>query len=174
MQSNDARIIRGAALPTATVGVLATLVAALLAGGRGAGGVALGVLVAATFFGVGLLSLNHVGQRWPELFFGAAFLIYTTQMGLLLVLLLVLRGADFLDGQAFAAGVLVGAAVWLAGQVRGHLRVKTLYVEVDRKPEDRKPGDRAAEGRTPEGHSPESAGERSADGRSTVTPGGPA
>ncbi|MDT0270006.1 hypothetical protein RM844_27370 [Streptomyces sp. DSM 44915] len=150
MQSNDARIIRGAAIPTAAVGVLASVVAALLAGGQGAGGVALGVFVSAAFFALGLLSLNHVGQRWPELFFGAAVLIYTTQMGLLLVLLLVLRGADFLDGQAFAIGIVIGTTVWLAGQVRGHMTAKTLYVQVE------------AESKT------------AADERSAVTPGGQA
>ncbi|MDT0341430.1 hypothetical protein [Streptomyces litchfieldiae] len=132
MQSNDARIIRGAAIPTAAVGVLATAVGAGVAGVDGASGVAFGVLVAAAFFGGGLLSLGYVGRRWPDLFFGAAFLIYTTQMGILLVLLLLLRDASFLNGRAFAAGVLAGLATWLAGQVRAHLRLKTLYVEPER------------------------------------------
>ncbi|MDT0441340.1 MULTISPECIES: hypothetical protein [unclassified Streptomyces] len=132
MQSNDARIVRGAAIPTAVAGVLATVIGAVVAGGDGAGGVALGVLVAAVFFGGGLISLGYVGRRWPDLFFGAAFLIYTTQMGFLLGLLLLLRDASFLNGRAFAAGVLAGTAVWLAGQVRAHTKVKTLYVEPDK------------------------------------------
>ncbi|RBM20438.1 hypothetical protein [Streptomyces sp. PT12] len=131
MQSNDARIIRGAAIPTAVVGVLAVAIGAVTAGVDGAGGVALGVLVAAVFFGGGQLSLGYVGRRWPETFFGAAFLIYTTQMGFLLGLLLLLRDASFLDGRAFAAGVLAGTAAWLGGQVRAHGKLKTLYVEPD-------------------------------------------
>ncbi|WP_062212461.1 hypothetical protein [Streptomyces sp. NBRC 109706] len=129
MQSIDARIIRGAAIPTAAVGAVATVVAALLAGASGAGGTALGVFVAAAFFAIGLLSLGYVGQRWPELFLGAAFLIYTTQMGLLLLLLVLLKDADFLNGRAFAIGVVVGTVVWLAGQARSHLTAKILYVE---------------------------------------------
>ncbi|WP_059012053.1 hypothetical protein [Streptomyces specialis] len=129
MQSNDARIIRGAAIPTAAVGAVAMAIGAVVAGGDGASGVALGVLVAAGFFAIGLLALTMVGQRWPDLFFGAAVLIYTTQMGLLLGLLLLLRDASFLNGRAFAAGVLVGTATWLAAQVRVHMTLKVLYVE---------------------------------------------
>ncbi|MFR9725012.1 hypothetical protein ACL02R_16850 [Streptomyces sp. MS19] len=128
MQSNDARIIRGAAIPTAAVGVLAVAVGAVTAATDGAVGVALGVLVAAGFFALGMVSLSAVGDRWPELFMGAALLIYTTQMGLLLVLLLLLRDASFLDGRAFAAGVVVGIAAWLGGTVRAHVTSKTPYV----------------------------------------------
>lgn len=129
MQSNDARIIRGAAIPTAAAGVLTVTGAAIAAGADGAVGAALGVLVAAAFFGSGLLALAEVGRRWPDLFFGAAFVVYTTQMGVLLLLLLLLRDASFLHGRAFACGVAVGTAVWLAGQVRVHMRLKTPYVE---------------------------------------------
>lgn len=128
MQSNDAAIIRGAAIPTAAVGVLAVAIGAAVAAVDGAVGVALGVLLAAFFFGGGLLSLGYVGRRWPELFFGAAFLIYTTQMVLLAAALFLLRDASFLNTRAFAIGVMAGTAAWLAGQVRAHVRTKTPYV----------------------------------------------
>lgn len=128
MQSNDARIIRGAAIPTAAVGVLAVAVGALAAGLDGAVGAALGVALAAAFFAAGLVTLTAVEQRWPDLFLGAALLIYTTQMGLLLAALLLLRDASFLHGAAFAAGVLAGTAAWLGGQIRVHLRLKIPYV----------------------------------------------
>ncbi len=54
--------------------------------------------------------------------------IYTTQMGVLFVVLILLRDASFLHGRSFAIGVMVGTAVWLAGQVRAHLRLKIPYV----------------------------------------------
>ncbi|MDT0319758.1 hypothetical protein [Streptomyces millisiae] len=128
MQSNDAAIIRGAAIPTAAVGVLAVAIGAAVAAVDGAVGVALGVLLAAFFFGGGLLSLGYVGRRWPELFFGAAFLIYTTQMVLLAAALFLLRDASFLNARAFAIGVVAGTVAWLGGQVRAHVRIKTPYV----------------------------------------------
>jgi ATP synthase protein I len=55
--------------------------------------------------------------------------VYTTQIGLLLALLFLLRDADFLNGRAFGAGVLVAAVAWLAGQTRAGLTLKTPYVE---------------------------------------------
>jgi ATP synthase protein I len=128
MQSNDARILRGAAVPTAVAGVLATATGAFLSGAEGAYSVALGVFIAAAFFALGLLALGYVNHRWPELFFGAAMVIYTSQMGVLFVVLILLRDAAFLHGRAFAAGVLVGTAVWLVGQVRAHMNLKILYV----------------------------------------------
>ncbi|GAA1900167.1 hypothetical protein GCM10009716_07510 [Streptomyces sodiiphilus] len=129
MQSNDARIIRGAAIPTAVVGVIVTAAGAVVAGADGALGAALGSLVAAAFFGVGLVALGHVGHRWPELFFGAAFLIYTTQVVLLVIAMALLRDATFLNGRAFAAGVLACLFAWLTGQVVAHVRLKAPYVD---------------------------------------------
>jgi ATP synthase protein I len=129
MQSNDARIVRRAAVPTAAAGALAAGIAAVVAGASGALGTALGVVVAGAFFGLGLAAMIWVGHRHPELFLPAGFLVYTTQMGLLLGLLLLLRDASFLNGRAFAAGVLVGAAAWLTGQVRANITLKVPYVE---------------------------------------------
>ncbi|GAB3116770.1 hypothetical protein GCM10027160_26290 [Streptomyces calidiresistens] len=128
MQPNDARIIRGAALFTAAAGALAILVGALAAGGAGALGVFLGVLVGFLFFASGQFGLARVGHRWPELFMAAALVIYITQVGVLLVLMILLRDATFLNGPAFGAGVLVAMFAWIIGQIRTNLKVKTPYV----------------------------------------------
>ncbi|MEO3749660.1 hypothetical protein [Streptomyces sp. B6B3] len=129
MQSNDARIIRGAALPSAAVGALAVVIAAVAAGAEGALGAALGALLAAGFFGLGQLALIRASRRWPELFLGIGFLVYITQIGVLLGLLFLLRDASFLNGRAFGAGVLVGTVGWLVGQTRANFTLKTPYVE---------------------------------------------
>lgn len=128
MQSDNARIIRGAAALTAAAGVLAVVGGAIVAGGGAALGVALGVLVAGLFFASGQTALAVVARRWPELFLGAGFLIYVTQVGALLGVMLVLRDASFLNGRAFATGALVGLVAWLAGQIRANLKAKTAYV----------------------------------------------
>lgn len=129
MQSPDARVIRGAAIPAVAAGALAAVLGAVLAGADGALGVALGAALAAAFFGLGLLALVQIGRRWPELLLGGGLLVYTTQVGALLVLLLALRDASFLNGRAFAAGVLVAAAAWLVGQTRASMTLKVPYVE---------------------------------------------
>lgn len=129
MQSNDARILRGAAIPTAAVGVGAVVIAGIVAGGKGALGAALGALVGTLFFAVGLYALGVVGKRWPELFLGSALLIYMTQIAALLIVLLVFRDATFMNGRSFGFAALACALVWPAAQTWMSMRVKTLYVE---------------------------------------------
>ncbi|WP_165986146.1 hypothetical protein [Streptomyces sp. YIM 98790] len=128
MQSNDARILRGAALVTAVAGVLAVAVGALAGGGRAALGIALGVLVAGAFFASGQAALARIAARRPEVFLSAALFVYVSQVGVLMVMVLLLRDASFLDGKAFGTGVLVGLAAWLGGQIRANLKAKTAYV----------------------------------------------
>ncbi|MGP3968252.1 hypothetical protein [Streptomyces sp. 6N223] len=145
MQSHDARIIRGAAIFAAAAGALAVVIGAVAAGADGAVGVALGAVLAIAFFGLGQLALMRTSRRWPELFLGIGFLVYTTQIGLLLVLLLLLRDASFLNGRAFGAGVLAAAVAWLVGQTRASLTLKAPYVE----PEPSAPSATTAQDGTP-------------------------
>ncbi|UGY93657.1 hypothetical protein [Streptomyces gobiensis] len=131
MQSNDARILRGAAIPTACVGLVGVLVGAVTAGASGAIGAAIGAVLVLAFFGAGLYGLSRVGQRWPELFLGAGFLVYTTQVIVMFILLRVFRDATFMDGRVFGFTMAAGVFVWLAGQAWTHTRTKTFYVEPD-------------------------------------------
>ncbi|MBU7596376.1 hypothetical protein JGS22_001655 [Streptomyces sp. P38-E01] len=129
MQSNDARILRGAAIPAAAVGLVAVVVAGFVAGGKGALGAALGAVVGIAFFAAGLHGLRVVGQRWPELLMSAGMLVYVTQVAVLLILLLVFRDATFMNGRAFGLAALACAVVWPIGQAWMQSRVKTLYVQ---------------------------------------------
>lgn len=129
MQSHDARIVRGAGLFAAAAGALAVVIGAVTSGADGAVGVAFGAALALAFFGLGQLALIRAGRRWPELFLGIGFLVYTTQIGLLMALLFLLRDASFLNGGAFGAGVLVTSVGWLFGQARAGIALKTPYVE---------------------------------------------
>ncbi|MCX2967303.1 MULTISPECIES: hypothetical protein [Streptomyces] len=141
MQSNDARILRGAAIPSACAGLVGVLVGTLVSGGQGALGAGLGTVLVIAFFGAGLLALSRIGQAWPEFLLGAGFLVYTTQVGVMLVLLMLLRDATWLDGRVFGLTVLACLLTWLAAQAWMHTRVKTLYVEPagDRKAADAGP-----------------------------------
>ncbi|GAA4683767.1 hypothetical protein GCM10023347_43660 [Streptomyces chumphonensis] len=129
MQSNDARILRGAAIPTACAGLVGVLVGAAVAGAEGALGAALGTVVVIAFFGLGLYAISRIGEAWPQLLLGAGFLVYTTQVGVMLVLLLLFRDATWMDGRVFGLTVLACLLVWLAAQAWTHTRVKQLYVE---------------------------------------------
>ncbi|MTE21036.1 hypothetical protein F0L17_18310 [Streptomyces sp. TRM43335] len=129
MQSNDARILRGAAIPSACVGLAGVIVGAVVAGGEGALGAGLGTVLVIAFFGAGLHVLGRIGRKWPELLLGAGFLVYTTQVVVMLLLLKFLRGATFMDGRVFGLTVLACLLVWLAAQAWTQTRIKSLYVE---------------------------------------------
>lgn len=129
MQSNNARILRGAAIPTALVGLGGLVTAGVTAGQRGVLGAAIGTLLVMAFFGLGLYTLGRVGERWPELFLGAAMATYTTQILLLMIPLVLLRDATFLHGRAFGLTILACLVAWLAGQTWMQTRVKTPYVQ---------------------------------------------
>ncbi|MEW1610890.1 MULTISPECIES: hypothetical protein [unclassified Streptomyces] len=129
MPSNDDRNLLRTVLPTAAVGAIATVISAVFAGGQGAIGGVLGAVVVIAFFGSGLYALAQIGRRWPEVFLGAAMLVYTTQILVLLLLLKLFRDATFMDGRAFGLTALVCVLVWLGAQARAQLKSKTLYVE---------------------------------------------
>lgn len=131
MQSNDARILRGAAIPSACVGLVGVIVGAVVAGAKGALGAGLGTVLVVAFFGAGLHVLGRVGRKWPELLLGMGFLVYTTQVIAMLLLLKLLRGATFMDGRVFGFTVLACLLVWLAAQAWTQTRVKAPYVDPD-------------------------------------------
>ncbi|WP_031082923.1 hypothetical protein [Streptomyces sp. NRRL WC-3549] len=131
MQSNDARILRGAAIPTVCAGLVGVGVGAFVAGSSGAVGAGLGAVLVLVFFGAGLYGMSVVGQRWPELLLGAGLLVYTTQILVLLLLLRIFRDVTFMDSRVFGITMLGAVLVWIASQAWSNVRAKTPYVVVD-------------------------------------------
>ncbi|WP_436738944.1 hypothetical protein [Streptomyces sp. BBFR102] len=131
MLSNDARILRGAAIPSFGAGLLGTLIGGITVGAQGAIGGAVGTVLTLAFFGAGLKAMSVIGRRWSELFMAAGLLVYTTQILVMAILLAVFRDATFMDGRVFGLTMLACVLVWIAGQAWVHTRVKTLYVETE-------------------------------------------
>ncbi|OEU85699.1 hypothetical protein DB35_13005 [Streptomyces abyssalis] len=129
MQSNDARILRGAAVFAAPVGVVATVVSALTAGGKGLIGALVAVAVVAVFFGLGFAALMRITQDKPQVTMMAGMLVYTVQMLLIGVFIIVFSGTTLFNSRAFALTLLVTALAWVGGQVRQSLTSKMLYVD---------------------------------------------
>lgn len=129
MQSNDARILWSAAVPTAVAGIAAVAVSAAVAGGKGAVGAAVGAALVIAFFSVGLIALQRTAREFPHLFQAMGLLVYTTQLLLLAVLLAVFKDTTLFDLKAFALTLLGATVVWVAAQVRGHMKAKILYVD---------------------------------------------
>ncbi|MFV2195817.1 hypothetical protein [Nocardiopsis sp. LOL_012] len=116
MQEHDARILRGAALPTAVVGVVALIVGFALAGTQGLFGALFGLTLVIGAFAASAFVISWTGGRRPELLLPVAFLVYTTKLGILLAILLLFKGTTALDTDVFGWTALACVIVWLGAQ----------------------------------------------------------
>ena len=115
-------MLRGAFLPTLAVGPVAVVVAAVVGGGKAALGAALGFTIAIVFFALGLLVMRRLGGASDPLrFLASALAVFMGQMIFLLLVIIALQDATWLDGTAFGLTVLAVAA-GLAGLPGGRLR----------------------------------------------------
>jgi ATP synthase protein I len=129
MQSNDARILRGAAIIAVPVGIVATVVSALVAGEKGLIGGLVALVVVAVFFGLGFAALMRITRDKPQLVMMAGLLVYAVQMLLIGVFIIVFTDTTLFDGRSFALSLLATALAWVGGQVRYTFTTKMLYVD---------------------------------------------
>jgi ATP synthase protein I len=128
MQANDARILRGSAIIAAPVGIVATVVSALVAGEKGLIGALVALAVVAGFFGLGTAALMRLTQDNPQLAMTAGLLVYAVQILLIGVFIVAFRDTTLFDGKAFALSLLATVLAWVGGQVRYSLTSRMLYV----------------------------------------------
>jgi ATP synthase protein I len=131
MPSNDARILRGAAIPTAVAGIIAMVISFAVAGGKGLLGALFGTLLVMAFFSFGQVALDRLTRSNPQIMMAAALLVYTTQILLVGIVLAVFKDTELFNRQAFAFTLLGCALIWTGFQVRGALKAKTFYVDTD-------------------------------------------
>jgi ATP synthase protein I len=129
MHSSDARILRGAAIPTGLAGVAATAVGLLVSGGQGALGAALGALVAIAFFSVSVVAVSYASKISPQMMFTAAVFSYITKIFVMFALIAVFRDTTAWDSQVFAYTIIALTLVWVVAEIRTTTRAKTLYVD---------------------------------------------
>ncbi|MET9929917.1 MULTISPECIES: hypothetical protein [unclassified Streptomyces] len=132
MPSNDARILLHAAVPTAAVGVIATVVSGVVAGGKGALGAVAGTLVVVLFMGIGLVVLQRTAKALPHLFQAMGLLLYVAQLLLLFTFLALFKNTTLFDFKAFAFTLLATTVVWVGGQARAYMKAKIMYVEPEK------------------------------------------
>jgi ATP synthase protein I len=122
-----AAMLRGAFLPTLAVGPVAVVVAAIAGGGKAALGAFLGFAVAILFFALGLLVMRKLDSAAdPMRFLASAMAVFLGQMIFLLLVIVALQGADWLDGTAFGLSALAVALVWQVFQVIAYVRTRRL------------------------------------------------
>jgi ATP synthase protein I len=131
MPSNDVRNLLQTAVPTAAVGVIAVAVSGVVAGGKGALGAAVGVLLAILFMGIGLYALQWTAKTLPHLFQAMGLMLYVAQLLLLLIFVGLFKNTSLFNAKAFALALVVSTVVWMAAQARAHIKAKMFYVEPD-------------------------------------------
>jgi ATP synthase protein I len=129
VNAHDATLLRGSALPTLAVGVLAVVVGALVAGGKGALAAALATLVVVVFFGISALVVGRVSN--PALMMNVALLTYVVKILVLLLLIALLADASWLDGAVFGLTVVACTLVWTGFELRAFMRLRILYADPD-------------------------------------------
>ncbi|CAM5588683.1 hypothetical protein SNARM312S_06157 [Streptomyces narbonensis] len=129
MPSNDARILQRTAVPTAAVGAIATVISAVVAGGKGAIGAVVGTVVVIVFMGIGKVVLQRTAKSMPHLFQAMGMMLYTAQLLLLLIFMGLLKDTTLFNLQAFAVTLVAATVVWMAAQDRAYMKAKIMYVE---------------------------------------------
>ncbi|KPC66980.1 hypothetical protein [Streptomyces chattanoogensis] len=131
MQSNDARLLLSAVVPTLALGAVAVAVSAVAAGGKAVIGAVVGTVLTVLVMGVGLAVLQQTAKKLPQLFQMMGLLLYTVQILLVAVFVIAFKGTTLFDTKAFALTLLGATLVWIAAQTRGHMKEKILYVNPD-------------------------------------------
>lgn len=140
MLPNDVRILRGAAIIAAPVGVVATVVSAIVAGGKGLTGGLVAIAAVGLFFGLGTWALMRLTQDKPQVAMTAGLLVYVVQILLIGVFIVVFSGTTLFNSRAFGLTLLCTALAWVGGQVRHTLTSRMLYVDpVPSVPPDQEP-----------------------------------
>ena len=140
-------MLRTSLLPTAVVGVLAVVVAALLGDATSAWSAALGAGLVIVFFSLSLLVMRQTAHLQPIAVMSVVLAVYTGKILALGIALITLYDASWLDGQPFALAMIACTCVWLAFEMRAFTRMRVLVAPGadDERPADDRPegGERA-------------------------------
>lgn len=121
-------MVRSAVLISCAALPVTTLVVGLWRGPVAGLSAAAGSLVVAAFFALGVVGVNTIVSAVPGLAVVGAYVVYMTQLMLLLLVLAVARDVGLLDRSAFAVGAVVGTMVWQVAHTRAFARARTpLY-----------------------------------------------
>ncbi|GGQ33758.1 hypothetical protein GCM10010266_66240 [Streptomyces griseomycini] len=118
-------------MPTAAAGAVAVAVSGAVAGGKGALGAAVGVVLALLFMGIGLYVLQWTAKSLPQLFQAMGLMLYVAQLLLLMMFVALFKGTSLFNPKTFAVSLVVATVVWMAAQARAHMKAKLFYVDPD-------------------------------------------
>jgi len=106
-------MLRGALVPSVVAGALTVLGLVLVRGTEALAGGVLGLVVSVLFYASGMFMLSRlVRSASPHAFFAVAMAVYLAQVIVLLLFIMVFRGAQWVDGFALGVTALVVTIAW--------------------------------------------------------------
>ena len=119
-------MLRTALLPTLVTGLLAVVLGGILGGSKGAWSAALGAALVVVFFSLSLLVMRQTAHLQPIAVMSVVLATYTGKILALGVVMVVLRDASWLSGQALALSIIACTVVWIAFEMRAFTRLRIL------------------------------------------------
>ncbi|MEW2355839.1 hypothetical protein [Spirillospora sp. NPDC029432] len=157
MHSSDARILRGAAIPSGLAGIAAVAASLALAGTKGALGAAIGAVVVIVFFSISVIAVSYASKISDQLMFAAAVFSYITKIFAMFALIIALDGVTLWNTKAFGWSIIALTLVWIGAEIMATTRAKTLYVDPEPSVPNGAANDPAAPSGTVAAHSAENA-----------------
>jgi ATP synthase protein I len=118
MQTSDARMFRGAAIPTSVAGVGAVLIGLVAAGAKGALAAALASVVVIAFFSVSALVVSWAAKYSAQTMMLAALASYLVKILAVMVLVTSMDRVTIWDTKVFGWTVIALALLWIAAEFR--------------------------------------------------------
>jgi ATP synthase protein I len=131
MVAQYARIARRSAATAAIVAAVAIVLAAVIAGGKGLIGAAIGVAIVALFFGISVVAVGRAARISPQAMMATALGTFIVKILLLLVFVGEFQNTTVFNPKAFGLTALACILAYTGAQVMWSMRLKALYVEPD-------------------------------------------
>ncbi|GGT58005.1 MULTISPECIES: hypothetical protein [Actinomadura] len=138
MHTSDARMLRGAAIPTSVVGVGAVVIGLLAAGAKGALAAALASVVVIAFFSLSAVVVSWAAKYSAQTMMLGALASYAVKILAVMVLVTVIDGVSIFNTQVFGWTVIGLALIWIAAEFRVVLQ-RRPYIDDPENVLDRSP-----------------------------------
>jgi ATP synthase protein I len=131
MVAQYARIARRSAATAAIAAAIMIVLAAVIGGGKGLVGAAIGVAIVALFFGISIVAVGRAARVSPQAMMATAVGTYIAKILLLLAFVGAFQNTTAFSPKAFGLTALACILAYTAAQVVWSMRLKALYVEPD-------------------------------------------
>lgn len=137
--STEKALLKGAALPTILIGVVAIAISTLVKGSAGLVGALLAQCVVVIFFAANIGVARLSRDLDPVMTMSLAMFSYMAKvllLGVFLWLITTFVSAETCNRQAFALSAVAATFAWLGGEIRAYLGLK-LHLQLPPKAENR-------------------------------------